>query len=55
MAGLIVRGIGTEQDCGPALSPAAPLRQSRRKDQDEETKGDLRSSKIMAAKHWLKD
>src|SRR3982075_3696466 len=36
--------------CGPALSPATPLRQSRREVQDEQTKGDLREREIMAGR-----
>src|SRR3982075_2081321 len=50
MEGLIT--VSGNQDgtalCGPALSPATPLRQSRREVQDEQTKGDLRESEIMA-------
>src|SRR6267143_2949736 len=34
--------------CGPALSPATPLRQSRTKRHDEQTTGDLRKGNIMA-------
>src|SRR3982074_327424 len=52
MEGLIT--VSGNQDgtalCGPALSPATPLRQSRREVQDEQTKGDLRESEIMAGR-----
>src|SRR6476646_7792978 len=34
--------------CGPALSPATPLRQSRPKRHNEQTTGDPRQSTIMA-------
>src|ERR1700737_3969592 len=34
--------------CGPALSPAAPLRQSRRRREDEQTDGERSYSKTMA-------
>src|SRR5665647_1652512 len=34
--------------CGPALSPATPLRQSRAKRHDEQTTGDRRALEIMA-------
>src|ERR1700694_2572938 len=43
-SGIGARGYNLDEDgtaiCGPALSPAAPLRQSRRRRQDEQTDGE---------------